>query len=205
MAAQSTHCFAFVGKHQSGIGELAKRGTLPACQGSPRAEQNRASNTLKIHPPALHVLICLCAFSVKTETFSRRSQVLRLPREVATQGACLLPAHLAGKPAQNRSRGAGQPRSPSACLPAKTGELPACQSWAPSSPSGAGSSQAAGRLREQGSPVSLEPRGQRSGKRREPDLVATHSGGCQGVGQLLSLSSWEPARRARQQIALHPT
>lgn len=75
-----------------------------------------------------------------------------------------------------------------ACLPRRASCLLACQSRALGIPGGALSSQAAGRLWEQGSPMSLEPWGRRSWKWRELDLVA-HSGGCQGGGQLLSLEA----------------
>lgn len=202
VVAQSTHCFAFVGKPHDGIRELAERDS--AC--TPR-ESSRRMEQSQQHTGKIMLLLSMClirpwTFSFKNKMFSQRSQVPRLPGEVATQGACLLPAHLAGKPEQHRSRRDGQPRSQSACLPAKTGELPACQSRALGIPGGARSSQAAGRLWEQGSPMSLEPWGRRSWKRRELDLVV-HPGGCQEGGQLLSLEAGK--QPGRQGGRLHLT
>lgn len=199
MVAQSTHCFAFVGKPQSGIRELSKRGILPACQGSPREKQNRASNTLKIHPPALHVLIGPCTFSVKTKMFSWRSQVPRLPREVATWGACLLPAYLAGKSAQHRSRQAGQPRSQSACLPACLPKLGTQQSLQSRELPGSWQAAGAGQPCVPGAPGLEEREAEEAGLGGHPVWGLPRSWAAPEPG------SWEPVRRARWQVAPHPT
>lgn len=100
-------------------------------------------------------LICPCTFSCQNKTFSRRSRFSRLPREVATQGACLPPAHLAGMPAQHGSGRAGQPRSQISCLPAKTRRAACLPKLGTLQYTG--SSRAAGRLWERGSPVFPEP------------------------------------------------
>lgn len=159
--------------------ENSLREALPA-----HLRDSSSSNSLEIHLPTLHMLICPWPLSFKSKIFSPRSQVPSLPREVARHGACLLPVHLAGKPAGHR---AGEPGTPEpAHLPACWGRTAApCQGWAPGSSSGVGapgSWQAVGA----GQPVLPEPWTQRADGR---NLMATHSRGCHGAGQILSLAA----------------
>lgn len=110
---------------QSGIWELAKRGTLPASQKSPHAEQNRASNMLKIHPPALHMLIFPGTFYFQNQKVLLETPGSQVVYGGGHAGSSLLPTHLAGKSVQHRSRWARQPWSRSTCLPRQARCLPA--------------------------------------------------------------------------------
>lgn len=101
--------------------------------------------------------------------FSQRSQVPRLPGD-RPHGEPASPL-----PIWQRSlcgTGAGEMGRPGAQAAAKAGHLLSLRSWELP-----GSCQAVG-LGQPCAPGALRLR---SGKQREPDLVATHSGGCQGA------------------------
>lgn len=77
------------------------------------------------------MLICPRTLSFETEIFSPRSQLPRLPGEVATHGACLLSVHLAGKAAGPGSRSwvALEPAHLHACRGRRAAPLPRLGTW----------------------------------------------------------------------------